>query len=185
MRRVIILSFVAVFIALGCGDEGGPTESDIPRLERQIQQKDRLIATLQNEIQQKDSSISSLEQEIFEYEHATHTSTVVRGSIVIFAGQYADYVFLVSEDMRNARLKGEYTSVAGGDLYVLVFDDLNFRNWKGGGEAKAWYSSGKVVIGTIDLPVAVSGKYHLVFSNNHSWITKKTVDVSVDLQFQL
>ena len=192
MRRVIIFSFVAVFIALGCGEEEGPTESDIPRLEREIQQKDRLIGTLQKEIQQKDSSISSLEQqifeyehEIFEYEHATQTSTVVKGSIVIFGGQYADYPFSVSQNMKNVRLKGDFNSVSGGNLYVVVFDDLSFRNWKAGGEAKAWYSSGKAVVGTIDLPLTVPDTYHLVFSNTHSWITKKTVSVSIGLEFEL
>lgn len=103
---------------------------------------------------------------------------------MVFAGQYADYVFLVSENMENVRLKGSFNSVSGGDLYVLVFDDLNFRNWKGG-EAKACYSSGKVLVGNIDLALAVPGTCHLVFSNDHSWITKKTVDVSIDLRFEL
>lgn len=171
MRRLVICSIIVSLSLLACGEGEGPTEADISRLERQIHEKDSLI--------------SSLEQKIFEYEHGTQASTVVKGSIVIFGGQYADYVFSVSQDMKNARLKGNFSSTSGGDLCVLVLDDLNFRNWRAGGEAKAWYSSGQVVVGNIDLPLAVPDTYHLVFSNAHSWITKKTVDVSIDLQFQL
>jgi hypothetical protein len=87
--------------------------------------------------------------------------------------------------MKNARIEGDFQSVSGGDLYVYVFDDLNFRNWKAGGDSKSLYNSGKAVVGKLDTRVSSTGQYHLVFSNRHSWITKKVVRTDIDLSYEV
>lgn len=131
------------------------------------------------------AEVSSLEQELWDYEHAPQSLPLVRGTISIAAGRYYHCPFHVASSTKNVRLKGSFEAVSGGEVVVCVFDDLNFRNWAASADSKALYNSGRLVVGKIDLAITGTGNYHLVFSNTFSWITRKTLKVSVDLHFEL
>lgn len=117
-------------------------------------------------------------------EYAPESVKLVKGTISISPGRYSDYPFSITSGLRNVSVKGEFESVSGGDLYVCLFDDLNFKNWSGGGDSRALYNSGKVIVGEIDIPLSLPDDYHLVFSNTHSVITTKKVSADVDIWSQ-
>lgn len=107
---------------------------------------------------------------------------VVKGIITVRAGECHHYTFSVTPFMDNADLTGSFRALSGGPLYVYLFDESNFQNWKGGGNFTILYNSGKVVVGDIDMPMT-EGEYYVVFSNKHSWITSKIVNADISLYY--
>ena len=135
---------------------------------------------------QQAGQIQSLERQLAHYQDAPQSYTVVKGRVTIAAGTYYDTVFVVTSDMGKPRLEGSFDEVAGTDLYVMVFDDIDFRNWSAASlDVNPLYNSGSAVVGKIDVAIRSPGTYHLVFSNRHSWITQKNVDAAVDLWFEM
>ena len=135
-------------------------------------------------VQEQEKQIRSLHERLSEYENALESHTVVKGTFRIAALSYSDSIFVVTADMRGARLMGHFQEVGGTPLYATVFDDLNFTNWLAGGDSQALYNSGKLVVGDIDLFIDAPGTYHLVFVNTDSVITEKNVEAAVDLWFE-
>ncbi len=168
-KILCLVLMCGVVLAVGCGadDPVGPS------------------AKYEERLAESEETIRSLEQDLWETTHAPKSQTVVKATFKIPAGRYSDSIFAVTSNMKNARLKGSFRETANSPLYVSVFDDLNFRNWKAGGDSKVFYNSGKVVVGEIDLSIQVAGTYHLVFSNTHSWFTQKNVEAAVDLWYEI
>jgi hypothetical protein len=113
-----------------------------------------------------------------------YTYTIVKATINIPAGIYYHSMFIVTSDMMNVRLKGYFQEVNKTDLYAYVFNNLNYQNWSAGANSKAIYTSGKVVVDQIDIPLTIPDTYYLVFSNLHSWFTSKNVDTNIELQYE-
>lgn len=167
LKRLLVLLLLCGIAALcGCGEEPLTTEPD----------NSAYLET----IGRQNERISSLEQEVSEFESAPRSITVVKATVEVRAGRFQDYAFSVRADMSNAHIKGKFESVAGGPLYVYVMENADFQNYKGGGEFKVFYQSGKVVVGDVNVRLA-PGSYHLVLSNTFSWITSKTVNADVEL----
>ena len=72
---------------------------------------------------------------------------------------------------------------SGNDIEVLILNDISYRNWMNGDMVADLYHSGKVTIDTFNVPITVSGTYHLVYSNEFSIISTKTVTTTVDLKW--
>ncbi len=151
-------------------------------LEKEKSSLEQQIGSLQTRLSSCEKEKSSLEQQLSSWENAPRFLALVRGRITADSRQYYTAIFRVTAEMKNARLKGDFISRTG-DIFVYVFDGVAYQNWIGGATAKTLYNSGKVVAGLIDLPITQPGGYFIVFSNRHSWITRKLIDATVDLEY--
>ncbi len=88
--------------------------------------------------------------------------------------------------MRNAHLKGRFTASggSGNDVQVVLAAEDEHVNWKNGHVAKVLYSSGKITIGTLDVPISRSGIYYLAISNTFSAVSTKSVLSEVVLTYE-
>jgi ketosteroid isomerase-like protein len=79
---------------------------------------------------------------------------------------------------------GRVEGIAGGnkDFEVLILDDDSFRNWSAGLQARAYGSSGRVTVYTINAAIPGPGAYHLVISNAFQVGLAKTVQVWAQVQ---
>lgn len=175
IKLISIATLCCVALCAGCSESN-------PVAPCQEFQSDLALTELVVQEQQK--QIHSLQEQLSGYEDAPESQTIVKGTLRIPAGSYSDSVFIVTADMKKARLMGQFQEVRGSDLFVYIFDDLNFKNWAAHADSKALYNSGSVVVGEIDLSIYSPGTYHLVFSNRHSWITQKIVETTADLWFE-
>ncbi len=72
---------------------------------------------------------------------------------------------------------------SGNDIEVLILNDISYRNWINGDMGADLYHSGKVTIDTFNVPITALETYHLVYSNEFSIISTKTVTTTVDLKW--
>ncbi len=81
------------------------------------------------------------------------------------------------ETMRDVRVVGWFMASGGGfnDIKVLILDDIDFINWENRHEVEGLYKTDKITIAKVDVPITVSGKYHLVFDNRFSTFSHKNV----------
>jgi ketosteroid isomerase-like protein len=79
---------------------------------------------------------------------------------------------------------GRVEGVAGGnkDFEVLILDDDSFRNWTAGLQARAYGSSGRVTVYTINSSIPGPGAFHLVISNAFQLRVSKVVQVWAQVQ---
>lgn len=111
---------------------------------------------------------------------------LIDATLVISAGGYYDVEFSVDAmTMHNVRVVGSFTSSgsSGSDVEVVIMGDTAYANWLDGHQVEVLYTLGKLTTANIDLPIATSGTYHLVFSNNHSEVSSKHVSTRVELEW--
>ena len=101
------------------------------------------------------------------------------------AGHYNIVFFVNVSSMRDVRVVGSFkaSGALGNDIKALIMDDIAYINWVNGHSVPVLYSSGQVTIGNIDVPIMSSGTYHLVFSNEFSIFSSKSVSTEVDLEW--
>jgi ketosteroid isomerase-like protein len=82
------------------------------------------------------------------------------------------------------RVTGRVEGIAGGnkDFEVLVLDDDGYRNWTAGLQARAFGSSGRVTVYTINAAIPGPGAFHLVISNAFAVGVAKVVQVWAQVQ---
>ena len=98
--------------------------------------------------------------------------------------KYLDFNFGVdTQTMLNVRIVGWFMASGGSrnDIEVLILDDVDFINWDNLHEVDGLYKSGKITIARLDVPIRVSGNYHLVFNNRFSGFSHKNVKAAVYL----
>ena len=86
----------------------------------------------------------------------------------------------------SVNLHGNFTASGGltNDVEVFVMSENDFVNWQNRHEAKTFYNSGKVTVGTINVNLpADAGTYYLVFNNRFSLLTQRTVLVDAALTY--
>lgn len=102
-------------------------------------------------------------------------------------GTIAWYPFLVDMvRMRSVHLVGRFVAHGGpgNDIQVFVTDADGLENLKNGHRANVFYSTDKVTVGTLDVPLNSTGQYYLVFNNKFSLLSKKYVESQVNLRFE-
>ena len=111
---------------------------------------------------------------------------LINATIVMSPDGYFDIEFSVdTETMQNARVVGSFATShnAGGDIEVMIMDDIAYTDWLDGHQINVNYTSGNKTTADIDLSITTSGKYHLVFSNNDPELSSKHVLAIAELNW--
>lgn len=114
------------------------------------------------------------------------TLNLVNGTITVSAGKHYDVSFTIDASrMQNAVVSGSF-AVSGGsgnDVIAFIMDDVAYTNWGHGHSVNVLYNSGQVTTGVINVPIATSGQYYLIYSNTFSTFSSKQVSTKVDLKW--
>ncbi len=102
---------------------------------------------------------------------------IVSGSFSVEESKSTDIKFTLT---RDSKVTGTFQASggAGNDIHVYIFDEAAYTHWKGGGEAKVWYNSGRQAFGEVDISLP-AGNYYIIFSNTFSVLTAKVVTASI------
>jgi hypothetical protein len=113
------------------------------------------------------------------------TQVLARGNFVVPPTSYRMVTFTVPQGATEVRVRGTFAAFggSGNDVQVLVASPLEFQNWINGHQAQAFYSTGKVTNGTINIDDLPPGDYVLAFSNKFSAFTRKQVTAQVTLSY--
>ena len=116
----------------------------------------------------------------------SHTQTITPAVFSVKPRGFASYEFTIPSGSVGVEVGGEFTAtgISSSDIEVYVFKDDAFVNWQYGYSPSAYYSSGRVIQGdiTAELP-AGAGTYYVVFNNNFSPRTTKSVQSEVTLHY--
>jgi ribosomal protein L40E len=116
----------------------------------------------------------------------SHTQTITPAVFSLKPRGFASYEFTVPSGSVGVVVSGEFTATGGSssDIEVYVLKDDAFVNWQYGYAPSAYYSSSRVIKGDInaELP-AGAGTYYVVFNNNFSPRTTKSVQSEVTLHY--
>lgn len=114
------------------------------------------------------------------------TVTAKNPDLHVNALSFSSFKLEVPTGATSVNLHGNFTASGGltNDVEVFVMSENDFVNWQNRHEAKTFYNSGKVTVGTINanLP-ADAGTYYLVFNNRFSLLTQRTVLVDAALTY--
>jgi len=111
---------------------------------------------------------------------------LVNETLTIGPGEHVSIPFYVDANaMQNLRVYGSFRAAGGSrnDIWAMIMDDTAYINWVYGHQVTVVYSSGQVTTANINVPIARSGKYHLVFSNHFSIVSSKNVSTTVALMW--
>lgn len=115
-----------------------------------------------------------------------HTMTAKNPDLRINALSFSSFKFDVPAGATSVNLHGNFTASGGltNDVEVFVMSSDDFVNWQNRHEAKTFYNSGKVTVGTfnVNLPTD-AGTYYLVFNNRFALLAQKTVLVDGALTY--
>jgi hypothetical protein len=116
----------------------------------------------------------------------SHSQTITPPVFSVKPHGFASYEFTVPSGSVNVAVTGEFnaTGSSSSDIEVYVFKDDAFVSWQGGYSPSAYYSSSRVIKGDVnaELP-AGAGTYYVVFNNNFSPRTTKSVQSEVTLRY--
>ena len=110
---------------------------------------------------------------------APQTQVLVNNVVSVPADGSTHYEFTLT---RNALVSGDFRAFggAGNDIIVLVMGADSYVNWTNGHQVRVYYNSGQETVGHLSVMLS-PGDYYLVFDNNFSLITPKSVEAHVNL----
>jgi zinc-ribbon domain len=114
------------------------------------------------------------------------TVTAKNPDLHVNALSFSSFKLEVPTGATSVNLHGNFTASGGltNDVEVFVMSENDFVNWQNRHEAKTFYNSGKVTVGTINVNLpADAGTYYLVFNNRFSLLTQRTVLVDAALTY--
>ncbi len=114
------------------------------------------------------------------------TTTINNPALHINALSSSYFKLIVPAGATSVLLHGNFTASGGlsNDIEVFVMPEDDFVNWQNGHNAKTFYNSGKVTVGTLNINLpADAGTYYLVFSNKSSLLTQRNVLVDAALTY--
>jgi hypothetical protein len=94
----------------------------------------------------------------------------------------------VPQNAGAVRVEGTFSATggAGNDVEAYIFSNDDFVNWQNRHRVRTFYNSGRVTQGTLEVTLPpIAGTYYLVFNNNFSLLSAKTVQTSIRLHFNL
>ena len=115
-----------------------------------------------------------------------HTLTAKNPNLHINALSSSSFKLIVPAGATSVLLHGNFTASGGlsNDIEVFVMPEDDFVNWQNGHNAKTFYNSGRVTVGTLNVNLpADAGTYYLVFSNKSSLLTQRNVLVDTALTY--
>lgn len=116
------------------------------------------------------------------------TEVLSNTEFALSAGQYRYTRFEVPQNAGAVRVEGTFSASggAGNDVEAYIFSNDDFVNWQNRHPVRTFYNSGRVTQGTLEVTLpALAGTYYLVFNNNFSLLSAKTIQTSIRLHFNL
>jgi hypothetical protein len=116
-----------------------------------------------------------------------HAESLGEKAFSISARGFASNKFTIPSGASNVLVIGQFgvTGNSGDEIEVYVLSDEAFVTWRNGYSTSTYYDSGKVLRGNLHAVLPDDdGTYYLVFSNNVSRNTAKTVRADVSLQYR-
>ena len=114
------------------------------------------------------------------------TQNLVNETITVSARNYYNVSFTIDASrMQNAVVLGSFKASggSGNDIIALVMDDMAYINWRNEQRVNFLYNSEQRTTGDINVSIATSGQYHLIYSNRFSFFSSKNVDTNVDVKW--
>ncbi len=115
-----------------------------------------------------------------------HTTTLSNPQLLVNPLNFAYFKLDVPAGASSVLVHGDFTASGGlgNDIEVFLLPESDFVNWQNGHNAKTFYNSGKVTIGTINVNLPTNaGTYYLVFNNKYSLLARKSVRVDAALTY--
>jgi hypothetical protein len=115
-----------------------------------------------------------------------HAEAVAVKSFSVSGRSFSSYKFSVPDGAVNVSVGGQFKAAGGldNDLQVYVLTDDALVTWRNGYAISPYYDSGKVSQASFHAALPPeAGTYYLVFSNNSSAKTSKTVQAEVSLHY--
>ena len=137
-----------------------------------------LVQVIEQHVQDLISGQSSQQQSNqYNGNPASSGGTIVSGEYNVSPGQYYQIPFTLSS---SATITGSFSATAtlGNNIIVYVFDQSNFASYENGQNYSAYYNSGKVASGNINLQLG-PGTYYIVLDNTYSTFSTKDVTIQV------
>jgi hypothetical protein len=116
------------------------------------------------------------------------TEVLSNAEFALSAAQYRYIRFEVPQNASAVRVEGTFSASggAGNDVEAYIFSNDDFVNWQNRHPVRTFYTSGRVTQGTLEVTLPpIAGTYYLVFNNNFSLLSAKTVKTSIRLHFNL
>ena len=116
------------------------------------------------------------------------TEVLSNAEFALAAAQYRYTRFEVPQNAGAVRVEGTFSASggAGNDVEAYIFANDDFVNWQNRHRVHTFYNSGRVTQGTLEVTLPpTAGTYYLVFNNNFSVLSAKTVQTSIRLHFDL
>ncbi len=133
---------------------------------------------------QGSSSSSTLRQVVAQ----ARTEVLSNAEFALSPAQYRYTRFAVPQNAGAVRVEGTFSASggAGNDVETYIFSNDDFVNWQNRHPVRTFYNSGRVTQGTLEVTLPpIAGTYYLVFNNNFSLLSAKTVQTSIRLHFNL
>jgi hypothetical protein len=115
-----------------------------------------------------------------------HTTTLANPSLKVNALNFAYFKLDVPAGATSVLVHGNFTASGGlgNDVEVFLLSESDFVNWQNRHDAKTFYNSGKVTVGTLNVNLpSDAGTYYLVFSNRFGLLAQKSVRVDAALTY--
>ena len=116
------------------------------------------------------------------------TEVLSNSEFALSAAQYRYIRFEVPQNADAVRVEGTFIASGGtgNDVEAYVFSNDDFVNWQNRHPGRTFYNSGRVTQGTLEVTLpSIAGTYYLVFNNNFSLLSAKSVRTSIRLHFNL
>jgi len=108
--------------------------------------------------------------------------SIANGQFVVEARSYIYVPVTFNYPTQSAKIIGTFRAAGGkDDIKVLVLDQNAMNLFASGNAVFTLYNSGKVGSGNIEVNLPGNGNYFIVFSNQFSLLTKKTVQAEIYL----
>ncbi len=117
----------------------------------------------------------------------TMQETIINETITIKPTKASQVPFSVDTTrMLNVQCTGTFVASGGTpkDVDVYIMNDSQYTNWINGHKAAGVYVSGRVNSANFAVPITTSDTYHLIFSNDFSIVSARTVSTKAYLSWQ-
>jgi hypothetical protein len=115
-----------------------------------------------------------------------HTTNIANPSLTVKAMSSVYFKLDVPQGATSVQLHGNFTASGGmgHDIEVFILPETDFVNWQNGHNAKTFYNSGKITVGSLNVNLpADAGTYYLVFNNKFSLLNPKTIRLDGTLTY--
>ena len=128
-------------------------------------------SSLDQQLQQAQQKVQAVQTN----QNPSHSTMIANSVYKVGPGKY-EYISFYSPC--SSTVTGQFSAEAalGDNIIVYLLDQNNFDAFKSGSSAQAYYNSGKVSSGSLNVGIS-PGTYYIIMSNTYSSFSTKTVSL--------